>query len=156
MVDGSHHAERVDDWLRELPEDLSLDELMGRFESMFGTLWKRAHQTLGEVTLTAILDRVVFLASESHPLASELEIGPHGLSCRKLLGRSREFESEQARRVMRHVTTQFLSLLGNLTAEILTPALHAQLVSASEPRADASARQPPTRRKAPDDEESKS
>ncbi len=156
MVDGSQHATRVDDWLRELPKDLTLDELMSRFEVMFGALWRRAHQTLGEVTLTAILDRVLFLARDTHPLVAELEIGRNGVSCRKLFGRSREFESQQVVSAMRYVTIQFLRLLGNLTAEILTPALHAQIASTVAARPDELARHPPPRRITTDDEESKS
>jgi len=149
MLEGSQHAERVDDWLREMPNDLALDELLGRFELMFGAVWRRAHQTLGEVTLTAILDRVLYLAQEDFPLVSDFEIEANGLRCRKLLGRSREFQHEQVVAALRYVTVEFLTLLGNLTAEILTPALHAELATVSEqPR--------PTRRKNTDDERSKS
>jgi hypothetical protein len=156
MLDGSQHAKHVDDWLGQVPKDIAWDELLGRFELMFAAVWGRAHQTLGEVTLTAILDRVLYLAAEQHPFVAELEVQPRGLRCRKLLGRGREFEHDEVVAAIRFVVVEFLTLLGNLTAEIMTPALHAELAGMVEHAGDGPHGSGPTRPKITDDQGSKS
>ena len=45
MIDGNQHAAQVDAWLRDAPNDIAMDELLGRFELLFGAIWKRANQT---------------------------------------------------------------------------------------------------------------
>ncbi|MDB4990999.1 MAG: hypothetical protein JWN04_6177 [Myxococcaceae bacterium] len=127
MMDGNEHSEQVDAWLRAAPKEHSAQQSLLRFELVFNTIVGRAQQTLGEVTLTAILDRVVYLAAEKFPLASGLKVESTGVSCRGLLdacgGRQ-----DQVVEPIRFLLTAFLTLLGNLTAEVLTPALHAELM----------------------------
>lgn len=129
MMDRNEHGEHVDAWLRAAPRPLALEEQLRRFERALSAVLARANQTLGEVTLLAILDRVLYVAAEQFPLIAELEVQATCVSCRRLLLRTRELSAQQAELAIRFVLVEFLTVLGNLTAEILSPALHRELAS---------------------------
>jgi hypothetical protein len=81
---------------------------------------RRAEQTLGEVTLGAIVDRVLYTGRAHHPSLGGLSVGTAGF----------HFDNPQPAEppdVLRFVVIELLTVLGSLTAEILTPALHAAL-----------------------------
>ena len=80
----------------------------------------RAQQTLGEVTLGAIVDRVLYTARERHPSLGGLSLEATGFVFD-------EPQSAEPLDGLRFVVIELLSVLGSLTAEILTPALHAAL-----------------------------
>jgi hypothetical protein len=136
MMDGNQHGERVDAWLRATPKALTLEQQLRRFELALGAVLVRANQTLGEVTLLAILDRVLYVAAEQFSLVAELEVEATRVSCRKLLLRTRELSAPEVHAAVRFVLVEFLTVLGNLTAEILSPALHAELASEVEDSSD--------------------
>ncbi len=99
-------------------------------------LWKQTLTTLGEVTLTAIAGRVLHNASEQFPLFSSLKVErPTGLHFGALRERIRAGDDSGLREGSRFVLVEFLTVLGNLTAEILTPELHAELSKVALPEA---------------------
>jgi hypothetical protein len=107
---------------------LSPEVLLQLFERALGALWARTTTTLGEVTLTAIAERVLYNASEKYPLFSSLEVEPTGgIQCRELRARIGSVRVSELKEGVRFVLVEFLSVLGNLTAEILTPELHSEL-----------------------------
>jgi hypothetical protein len=136
MRDGNQHGERVDAWLRAAPRSRTLEQHLRRFELALSAVLSRANQTLGEVTLLAILDRVLYVAAEQFPLVAELEVEATRVSCRKLGLRACELSEPDVRAAIRFVLVEFLTVLGNLTAEILSPALHAELVGEVEDSSD--------------------
>ena len=127
VADGNPHRAFVNDWLAAAATSASADQLLQLFVDAFDAVWTRSHVTLGEVTLTAIVDRVVYDAAERHPLLSALEVEPTGLGFERLLEQSRDLPPDQIAEAIRTVLVEFLTVLGNLTAEILTPALHSAL-----------------------------
>jgi hypothetical protein len=135
MLDASGHAARVDAWLKRSGRGLSPEALLQLFETAFGALWARATITLGEVTLTAIAERVLYNGSEKFPLLASLEIEPTGgvqsSALRAQIGSVRE---PQLKETIRFVLVEFLAVLGNLTAEILTPELHSELANVALPK----------------------
>jgi hypothetical protein len=99
-------------------------------------MWVRAHQTLGNVTLSAIVDRVLYVAAEKYPILAALELTESGIHCQGLHQRAGMLDRGELAEGVRFVMVEFLTVLGNLTAEILTPALHAALSKvAPEPAA---------------------
>jgi hypothetical protein len=125
---ANQHAASVDAWLKRSAKDLPPEALLRLFESAFRALWARTKSTLGEVTLTAITERVLYDASEKFPLFSTLEVEPSdGIDCRKLRARIGSVQRAELMDATRFVLVEFLSVLGNLTAEILTLELHAEL-----------------------------
>lgn len=130
------HAARVDAWLERSAKNLSDKALLRLFEAAFSALWVRTKTTLGEVTLTAITERVLHNTSEKFPFFSTLEVElMGGIQCRELHEQLGSVHGSELRKGIRFALVEFLTVLGNLTAEILTPQLHAELSNVTLPKA---------------------
>ena len=127
MDHDSAHAACVDAWLARAGGGLSREQQFTLFQNAFTAVWVRAHRTLGDVTLTAISERVLYTAAEQHPFVSLLQVDASGPQCEPLHQGLPDVEPDQLASGLRLVLVDFLTVLGNLTAEILTPALHAEL-----------------------------
>jgi hypothetical protein len=79
-----------------------------------GALWRRAESTLGEVTVAAIADRVLYTASERYSFLSSLKIGQSGVTFDefRLQGGAGRHEGDLPE-VIRLVLSEFLTVLGN-------------------------------------------
>ena len=75
--EASTHTAYVDAWLNRVvqtQQSLPARRLIALFERAMGALWERSQATLGEVTVAAIVDRVLYTASEKYPILSTLKI----------------------------------------------------------------------------------
>ena len=120
------HDLAVTTWLERATGERSVDTLIRAFEHAFTALWRRSTLTLGEVTLFAIVERVVHTATERYPFLASVEVDSSGLHCRDLASRE-GLLFDQLSAAIHFVLVELLALIGNLTAQILTPALHAEL-----------------------------
>lgn len=128
MVDENDHSACVDAWMEGAAKGLPPERLLRLFEEGFGVLWRRAHQTLGEVTLTAIVDRVLSTATEQFPHLAPLKVEATGIRFEDLREHAASLQQDQLAEGIRFVLVEFLTILGNLTSDILTPALHSELL----------------------------
>lgn len=134
VLDERQHEACVDAWLERSAQDHSPDVLLRLFEAALGKLWARTTTTLGEVTLTAIAERVLYNASETFPLFSCLKVEAIGrVSFDELQQRAGSVSGSELMAGIRFVLVELLTVLGHLTAEILTPELHAELSSVALP-----------------------
>lgn len=130
MDDTGQHSERVDAWLTAAAKELSPEELLQLFEAAFDALWTRTATTLGEVTLTAISERVLHAASEQYPLLSAIKLHGHGkVDLNEVRERLAFVQRAELLEALRSVLVEFLTVLGNLTAEVLSAELHAHLAA---------------------------
>src|SRR5678815_3776997 len=114
----SDHRVAVAAWFQRVGQGRSVDAVIQAFDRAFAALWQRSHLVLGEVTLTAIVERVLHTATERFPFLAALEVDATGLRCQSL--RSQEGSSyEQVSAAIQFVLVEFLTVLGNLTADIL-------------------------------------
>jgi hypothetical protein len=90
-------------------------------------MWKRAHVTLGDVTLMAIVDRVLYTASARFPALDALKVSVTGVHFDELRARIDSLDQEALAPAIQFAMVEFLTVLGHLTSEILTPALHSAL-----------------------------
>lgn len=127
--DETSHSACVRAWMEGAASGLSREDALVLFERALSALWQRAHRTLGEVTLSAIVDRVLHDVSAEFPLIAGLEVGPSGFRVDKLQNRDLDVLDGAMRRTL----VELLTVIGNLTADILTPGLHAALSSVSLP-----------------------
>jgi hypothetical protein len=123
--EDADHAAQVEAWLDRTAKGLAPSELINLLERALGALWQRAEVTLGDVTLIAIVDRVLHTASEKYAFLSALEVAKTGIVFEGL--RELAARSDSVHEALRVVLVEFLTVLGHLTDEILTPALHAEL-----------------------------
>jgi len=136
VLDDGRHALCVDAWLERSATGLAQEALLRLFEAALDAVWIRTKTTLGEVTLTAIAERVLHNASERFALVGSLKIEPtSGIQCRELSRRIDSVEPSELRAAIRFVLVELLTVLGNLTADILSPALHAEISRVALPDA---------------------
>jgi hypothetical protein len=122
----SVHQRAVTAWFQRAPQRPYMESLIQAFEDTFAALWRRSYLTLGEVTLTSIVESVLLAATEKYPSLVSLEITGTGLHCEELRSQA-GLGQDTVSAGIELVLVEFLTVLGNLTAEILTPALHAEL-----------------------------
>ena len=127
LPDEARHAAHVEAWLDgAASKSLAPAQLVTLFDRALGDLWRRASVTLGEVTLMAIVDRVLYIASENYPVLSTLTVDETGICFNNFRQRVVPEDANLAEAVG-FVLAEFLTVIGHLTDEILTPALHAEL-----------------------------
>jgi hypothetical protein len=131
VIDEYDHVACVKSWMKRAEGDGSPQQLIVAFEEGFGVLWRRAHQTLGTVTLMAIADRVLYTAAEHYKMLSVLKIDSTGILCCDLKAESGQLDQRQLTEGIRFMLVEFLTVLSSLTADILTPSLHAELSSSA-------------------------
>jgi len=124
MSEDNTHRAAVAAWLGRTPAEPKA--LLAAFEQAFAALWQRTRLTLGDVTMTAIVDRVLHVAEEQFPALASLELEEAGVRWREPSPPAGASPDRLAEGI-EFVLVEFLTVLGNLTAEILTPALHAEL-----------------------------
>ena len=127
MVEENDHSACVNAWMARCAKGLPPARLLQAFEAAFAAMWRRAHQPLGDVTLTAIVDRVLYVATEQYPSFASLKVDATGLRCEELRQRADSLHADQLAEGVQFILVEFLTVLGNLTDEILTPALHGEL-----------------------------
>lgn len=123
--ESKHHLV-VSGWLERAARGHGCEALISAFEAAFAALWQQSCLTLGEVTLSAIIERVLHHATKRFPVLGSLEIEASGLNCQDLRART-NLSMNQISEGISFVLTEFLTVLGKLTAEILTDRLHAEL-----------------------------
>lgn len=140
--DGGHEA-IVASWL-ETAEDLSCDAVLDVFEAGMQRMLRRARPTLGAITLGAIVDRVLYTAVERYPFLAAVQVSDGSMAFDELRHALGTIAPEELAEGARFALVEFLTVLGSLTAEILTPALHAELLPHSDTHIIS---QPSTRKK---------
>ncbi|MEA2624195.1 MAG: hypothetical protein QOD06_240 [Candidatus Binatota bacterium] len=132
----------VRDWLDHAATGLTPAEQLRLFELGFATLLEAARPTLGEVTLRAIAERVLHYAAMTFPVLSSVHLEGVAIECRQLRVRLGQITEEELRRAIQFVLAEVLTIIGNLTAEVLTAHLHDELSGVElEPRPVASDRE---------------
>ena len=128
MREPTEHTVHVDTWVDRLPRTLAPEQLVSAFEQGFTALSHRAENTLGEVTVSAIADRVLHDVAAQFPLLAALKVEEGtGVQFGELRRRVKPEDAEHLREGIRLTLIQFLTVMGNLTGDILTPALHTAL-----------------------------
>jgi hypothetical protein len=133
MPEQTEHAVQVLAWLDTATAGLPPAELVALFEIVLARLWRCASRTLGEVTLVAVADRVVFSSVERFPVLTGLVVGRDGVSFDGMKAHAAEHRVEALRPAMQVVLVELLTLLGKLTGEILTRSMHQELAATRLP-----------------------
>ena len=91
-------------------------------------VWNTARSTLGDATLVAIFHRVFSNAKRKHRLIENLQLEPNEECFRRLAARpTPAADSRELTPAVRSLLVELLSVLGTLTAEVLTPRVLAEL-----------------------------
>jgi hypothetical protein len=137
LPEDNRHREVVDAWAARIAPDLPPQQVIDTFGDAFDRLWQRARETLGDITLIAISDRVLYTASRQFGVLNAVSTGERGLDLDKLRERANETDRAELQLATQFVLIEFLTVLGKLVADILTPALHAELANVADVEAAA-------------------
>jgi hypothetical protein len=124
---ADHHRAVVNAWAEQSVSGLTPARMLQQFEEAFAAVWQRADLTLGDVTLMAILDRVLYDAATQFPELASVRVGSAGLQCDELRAQADSLDPVRLLEALKFVLVEFLTVLGKLVGEILTPGLHAEL-----------------------------
>jgi hypothetical protein len=122
----------MSDFMAGVPMGQSHRQLVELLARALDALYSSARKTLGDVTLAAIVDRVFYTAAERHAFLSRLTLLGSTVSCAALLDDPEPPDEQVTRAGLQFVLAEFLTVLGNLTAEILTPAFQGELAKLVE------------------------
>jgi len=136
MSERNIHRETLRTWRDGWGGTLSQHELVDLYERALDSLWRRAHLSLGEVSLMAIVDRVLHEGTERFPHLAALKLETSGVQCGVLRHAASALEPAVLEESLSFLVAELLRVLGSLTGEILTPGLHAELLKVRVPRAD--------------------
>jgi hypothetical protein len=125
------HTLQVNRWIGKATKGKQTEGLIDLFERAMLALWRRAEIPLGQVTIAAIADRVISGVEDQFPQVQFLRITPTGIDFQELHAQAGKLGKRQVIDGMRVVIVEFMAVIGNLTAEILTPALHLELSKVS-------------------------
>jgi hypothetical protein len=125
------HTALVDTWIKRSVEHSSSFDLVGLFGAALEALWHRAATTLGSVTLTAIAERVLGNAVGRYPYLSAINPRPNGDARWRRLLHERLALTPRSELLegLRFALIELLTVIGRLTAEILSADLHAAIMS---------------------------
>lgn len=126
ITDEPGHRLVVDAWIKRSVERGSSFEIVGLFGAAVDGLWNRAAGTLGSVTLTAIAERVLSTATGRYPFLSVITSRPNADARWRdqLHERLGSVPKAQLLEGLRFALIELLTVIGRLTAEILSPDLH--------------------------------
>ena len=121
-------ARSVDSWLERIGSQVSATSLLRLFDQAMDAVWARANPVLGEITIGAIADRVIWKSVEHYDFLSSLKLGKTGISSAGLENQASTVEVPLLREGLRFTLVEFLTVIGTLTGDILTPPLQAELL----------------------------
>ena len=125
----ARHAAAVDAWLARATDHASQVEIVERFGAGFAAVWSPALTALGEVTLRAIAERVLATACARHAFLSAIPLHPNGDARWRAVLVARLAAVRRAELIagLRFGLVELITVLGRLTAEVLSDELHAAL-----------------------------
>jgi hypothetical protein len=137
------HSDEVDAWIARVIDRAAPAEQLDLFRTAVEAVWNRAAVTLGSVTLIAIADRVLTTAIHRHGFLAAVNPRQTGDTRWKSQVRDRLAAVPPTELIagLRFALIDLLTVIGRLTAEILSPELHAALRDVTVQSLDA---EPPT------------
>jgi hypothetical protein len=127
MPERNIHRETVEAWRDGWGQTLSPEALVNVYERALDALWHRAHLSLGEITLMAIVDRVLHDGTGKFPHLAALELETSGVQFEGLRLAAPGLAPALLDESLAFLVVELLRVFGTLTGEILTPGLHAEL-----------------------------
>jgi len=120
----SEHAKKVDEWISKSVVGLEQVDQARVFASAILAIENRILLTLSSITWKAILERALSQSIEQHPLLSGIKVEAHGLSIAELLPTLQSEQTNQVIESFRFFIIELMTIVGNLTAEVLSEPLY--------------------------------
>jgi hypothetical protein len=127
--DEPSHRAAVDAWLERSIDHASTTEIVRLFRGALEAVWSCAATTLGVVTLTAIAERALITSAGQFGFLTGINPRPNGDPRWKQQLQERLSSVPRAELIegLRFGLIELVTVIGRLTAEILTDELHAAI-----------------------------
>jgi hypothetical protein len=124
------HIRKVNEWETSHGTGLSSKELVNLYSSAIQAMVRRSLETLSAITVLVVLDRVLNEVKEGYPFLSEIKADSQGINFDSFLEKE-GLDPEEFKRALHEFLVGLLTVLGNITADILTTPLHKELMTIS-------------------------
>ena len=108
---------------------LSSNELVTCLIKAIQAIRKRSLVSLSSVTVTAVIDRILFECKEKFAVLSEITNDPEGLHFQKFINQIHDSKLEERQNALQELLVDLLDVFGKITADILTRYLHQELMN---------------------------
>ena len=151
------HAKHVSSWMEQAAKDVPVPTLLALFEAAWGALWRRAESAIGEIALRSIAELVHSTSAERYSFLTPIRIDAADISCKALLDSAPTLEKGELQEGLSFMLVQLLTVLGDLTDQVLTSGLYEELSRIAPgskiEHSDHKAKSQAETRPAPDDKE---
>lgn len=127
-VQDNAHEELISLWEEQNIKGLRNEQLIQLYGSAFGAIERRCLATLSSVTINVVIDRVLHLGSKKYSFFSLVTIEPSGLSLKGLMQKNENYKTEELRDGLTYLLLEFLTVIGNITSDVLNESLHKELM----------------------------
>ncbi|MGZ3796448.1 MAG: hypothetical protein ACXWRE_07645 [Pseudobdellovibrionaceae bacterium] len=121
------HAKQVDLWASRNVKNLSAKERPQLYAKAIQAIERRSLNTLSSVTVLVIVDRAIHETKEIFPLLTQIKSEAKGIDFSALFDKP-DTNYEELECALRALLIELLSVLGNITADVLTVPLHKELM----------------------------
>ncbi len=115
--------------MRQAGEGLSSEELVELLDQALRAVWSVARPNISEATLAAVLDRALVNTADEYPGLPRVTIETDAADFSALRAAAPRLKRDELARAIEFLLTDFMAILGNLTAEIMTSSLQQKLSS---------------------------
>lgn len=122
------HQELVSFWEEKNIKNLSTDQAIQVYGSALQAIEQRCLATLSSVTMQVVLDRIIYQGLEQFPFFKELTLEPAGLNFNNLIQKKDLYDLKDINTAFRYLLIELLTVIGKITSEVLTVALHKELM----------------------------
>lgn len=122
------HANQVNEWDAKICAGLDLKSFVRTYECAIQAVENRSLITLSSVTLKVVVDRALNESIEKFALLSWATVEPERIDLSRLLEKCESYDPTEIRKALRFLLIKILNVLGNITADVLSPALHSELM----------------------------
>ena len=124
----NYHFQLIDQWASNVLIQTPREQILLVYDKAFSRIWSKAELTLGNVTLQAVTDRVVSVTEEEFPWLVPIDHNRGGINLKGACERTLSVSAEELKIGLGFLLGEFLTVLGNLTAEVISSKLHAALL----------------------------
>ena len=123
----TQHSQTIGNWVEKSTRALSKAEKIDLFEKSLLKIVSKCQTSLSEITLGAVLDRVLYNSSEQYPLLLSIHLKGVLLDFDHIRNHLDPVTDSEVNEAFHYLITELFFIIGNITAEQLTPLLLAEL-----------------------------
>ncbi len=121
------HAKQVEAWVNKNAKSVSKKDLSHLYAKAIQAIERRSLATLSGVTVLVVVDRAIYETKEKFPLLCLVKSKAEGIDFSAIFKKT-DVNSDDLNNSLRELLVCLLNIFGNITADILTIPLHAELM----------------------------